>query len=74
MPKFEHFKSAIHIDPYKHHRATAAFNVELVSEVEDPEFGTVVLDGAASNTEQGHCQKTEAILKYFNTNANDNGW
>jgi hypothetical protein len=55
-------------------RASAAFNIELVSEIEDSKFGTVVLAGADSNTEQGHCQKTEAILKYFNEKAKEKEW
>ena len=55
-------------------RASAAFNIKYVSEVEEPEFETVVLPGANFNTEQGHCQKTEAILHYFNRNAKANNW
>jgi hypothetical protein len=55
-------------------RAPAAYNVKFVSEVEEAEFETVVLAGASSNTEQGHCQKTEAILDYFNANAEANDW
>ena len=55
-------------------RGPAAFNIEYVSEVADAEYGTVVLPGANVNTEQGHCQKTEAILNYFNRHAKKNNW
>lgn len=55
-------------------RGPAAFNLKLVSEVEDPEYGTVVFPGADTNTERGHCQKTEAILNYFYKHAKENNW
>lgn len=51
----------------------AAPNVVYFSEVEDPEFGTI-RPGNVSNTESGHCAKTEAILDYFRDNANRNDW
>jgi len=55
-------------------RAPAAENLILVSESNDPEFGTVVLPDAPENTERGHCQKTEAIIKYFFKNADNKKW
>ena len=49
-------------------------NIKYVSEVVDDKFETEVLDGASSNTEQGHCQKTEAIIRFFAKNARENEW
>jgi len=49
--------------------APATKNIIYVSEVVDPEFNTTILPGAEINTELGHCNKTEAILKYFVKNA-----
>ncbi len=58
--KFHHERLPVVQDTW----AGAAPNLIYFSEVEDPDFGTVVLEGVR-NTEKGHCGKTEAIIKYF---------
>ena len=54
--------------------AKAALNIEYFSEVVNKKYQTRVLPEVYKNTEKGHCQKTEGILKYFNKNANMKGW
>ena len=54
--------------------AQAAFNVEYFSEVADPTYNAKTLPSINNNYEIGHCQKTEAILKYFNLNSRIQRW
>ena len=52
----------------------SALNIEYFSEEADATYGTKVLPEVKSNTERGHCMKTEAILKYFNKNKKAKNW
>jgi UDP-glucose:O-linked fucose beta-1,3-glucosyltransferase len=52
----------------------AALNVEYFSDVAVETYYTKVLPEVYRNTETGHCQKTEAILKYFNKHVVSKGW
>ena len=50
-------------------------NVIYASEFEDSKFGTKVLVGAEKNHEGGGpCRKVAAMLKYFDKNAEKNGY
>ena len=53
--------------------APAALNVKYFSETEDSKFETIVLPGV-KNTERGHCYKSQAIIEYFNKNAELENW
>lgn len=54
--------------------APAAPNVMYFSEANDKDYDTVVLPGV-KNTQRGHCQKTMAIVKYFDSMmANSKSW
>ena len=52
----------------------AALNIELFSEAVSKKYNTKVLPEVYQNTEDGHCQKTEEIFKYFKKNAEIKGW
>ena len=51
----------------------AALNIEYFSDTRSKKYNTTLLPDV-EKTERGHCQKTYAILKYFERESKKNGW